>query len=66
MSCSASSGEDGAVLEFGLEVTIGLFFIIQEERWFCLPLGCEKMVTTCSLTLGRREAGCGSPSRRIK
>ena len=23
MSCSASSGEDGAVLEFGLEVAIG-------------------------------------------
>jgi hypothetical protein len=31
MSCSASSREDGAVLEFGLEVAIGLFFVLRGE-----------------------------------
>jgi hypothetical protein len=44
MSCSASSGEDGAVLEFGLKVAIGLFFVLRGERWFGLHLGCEKML----------------------
>jgi hypothetical protein len=32
MSFSASSGEDGAGLEFGLEVAIGLFFVPRGER----------------------------------
>jgi hypothetical protein len=31
MSCSASSREDGAVLEFGLEVAIGLFSSCEER-----------------------------------
>jgi hypothetical protein len=57
MSCSASSGEDGAVLEFGLEVAIGLFFVLRGERWFGLPLGCEQMVAACLLTLGRARGG---------
>ena len=36
MSCSASSREDGAVLEFGLEGAIGLFFVLRGERYFSL------------------------------
>ena len=32
MSCSASSRENVAVLEFGLEVAIGLFSVLRGER----------------------------------